>query len=249
MLLGLLLATILAWSYHGRPQADIGVAMDYVDSQFVPALKALLTNRSEVLVTDPVRASGPETDVRVDEAAAAAPRIKEPDAQLVANAVQTAGDADNTPDPAVTAVELQEEPSDDAGIGPMHGNEDAVASGSVGQLVGNEAPAGSTQPVISVSEGDGVAIIPAPSTGYSEFPLIWWTSDHTAGAGEDFVAVEQQLIDDAVMDDRRVLLVPLVNDSLPEPSESFFVSTGFRDGSKGHIERIATVRVDIVDDD
>ena len=46
-----------------------------------------------------------------------------------------------------------------------------------------------------------------------------------------------------------VLHIPLVNDYLPEPPESFFVNLGIHDTQQGHIERIATVRVDIIDDD
>ena len=66
---------------------------------------------------------------------------------------------------------------------------------------------------------------------------------------EDFIAVQQPIMADATFEDGNVLHVRLVNDSLPEPPESFFVSLGFRDPRQGHIERIATVRVDIIDDD
>ena len=44
------------------------------------------------------------------------------------------------------------------------------------------------------------------------------------------------------------LNVPLVNDELPEQRESFYVDVGVRQ-PQGQIERIASVRVDIVDDD
>jgi hypothetical protein len=46
-----------------------------------------------------------------------------------------------------------------------------------------------------------------------------------------------------------VLHVPLVNDSLSEPRESFFVNFGREDTLTGQVERVATVRVDIIDDD
>ena len=46
-----------------------------------------------------------------------------------------------------------------------------------------------------------------------------------------------------------MLHIPLVDDSLSEPRESFFVNIGLFDTQQGQIERIAVVRVDIIDDD
>lgn len=101
-------------------------------------------------------------------------------------------------------------------------------------------------PIMSVSERDGAArIVVDSATGLST--LFWWTSDHTAASGADFIAVPYQLADIGPGGD--AFLVPLVNDAIPEPSESFFVNFGIRDAAEGRLERIATVRVDVVDDD
>jgi hypothetical protein len=80
-------------------------------------------------------------------------------------------------------------------------------------------------------------------------PLIWWTSEHTANADKDFISVEQQTMADVSVGGSYMLHIPLVNDNLPEPPESFFVNLGHRGPQQGQIERIATVRVDIIDDD
>jgi hypothetical protein len=101
-------------------------------------------------------------------------------------------------------------------------------------------------PIMSVSERDGAArIVVVKATGLSS--LFWWTSDHTAVSDADFIAVPYQLAD--IAPDGDAFLVPLVNDAIPESPESFFVNFGIRDAAEGRLDRIATVRVDIVDDD
>jgi hypothetical protein len=101
-------------------------------------------------------------------------------------------------------------------------------------------------PIMSVSERDGAArIVIASATGLTS--LFWWTSDHTAVSDADFIAVPYQLADIAPGGD--AFLVPLVNDAIPESQESFFVNFGIRNAAEGRLDRIATVRVDVVDDD
>jgi hypothetical protein len=108
---------------------------------------------------------------------------------------------------------------------------------------------GFAESVVSVSERDGAARIALVGIEYSAMPLIWWTSEDSASADTDFISVEQQTVADVSTEGDSVLHIPLVNDSLPEPRESFFVNLGVRDPQQGRIERIATVRVDIIDDD
>ena len=103
--------------------------------------------------------------------------------------------------------------------------------------------------IVSVSERDGAARISPLLPKDSAMALVWWTSEHTANADTDFIAVEQQTLADASIEDNITLFVPLVNDDLPEAPESFFVNFGLRDSQQGQIERIAIVRVDIIDDD
>ena len=71
----------------------------------------------------------------------------------------------------------------------------------------------------------------------------------TANADKDFISVEQQTMAFASDGDSTLLYVPLVNDNQPEAPESFFVSFGLRNSQHGQLERVATVRVDIIDDD
>jgi len=61
--------------------------------------------------------------------------------------------------------------------------------------------------------------------------------------------VEQKTMANVSTEDSRMLHIPLVDDSVPERRESFFVNVGYRNTDLGQIERIRTVRVDIIDDD
>jgi hypothetical protein len=79
--------------------------------------------------------------------------------------------------------------------------------------------------------------------------LTWWTSEGTAIADQDFIAGKQQIVTGALLGEDNVLHVPLINDSVPEPRESFFVNLELRNTEHGQIEQRATVRVDIIDDD
>ena len=50
-------------------------------------------------------------------------------------------------------------------------------------------------------------------------------------------------------EEAETLHVPLINDSLPEPMETFYVFLGQRDVASGRLQPIARIRVDINDDD
>ena len=100
-----------------------------------------------------------------------------------------------------------------------------------------------------MSEGDGAARITTLRTEMFDAPLIWWTSEHTANADTDYISINQKTMAGASFDEGSMLHIPLVDDSLSEPQESFFVNIGFLDTQQGQIERIAVVRVDIIDDD
>ena len=106
-----------------------------------------------------------------------------------------------------------------------------------------------TESIVSVSEGDSAARIVAQLNGIPDASLVWSTSEHSAIADDDFIPVEQRPMTQQPNQDSEILHVPLVNDSLPEQPESFFVTIGLHDAEQGQIERIATVRVDIIDDD
>jgi hypothetical protein len=116
--------------------------------------------------------------------------------------------------------------------------------------VAAKAPASTLiQSLVTVSEGDGAARIafrrPVGTTG----TVVWWTADETAIAESDYIALEQPVVGFAAGEEAETLHVPLINDGLPEPGETFYVFLGQRNPQSGQLERIARIRVDINDDD
>jgi hypothetical protein len=105
------------------------------------------------------------------------------------------------------------------------------------------------QSFVTVYERDGAARIafrqPVGTTG----ALFWWTGDHTAVADIDYIALDPPVIAFALGEEAETLHVPLVNDSLPEPRETFYVFLGQRNVESGRLEPIARIRVDVNDDD
>jgi hypothetical protein len=141
--------------------------------------------------------------------------------------------SDETPAAAAPATDTVDEPQIDAGIEPA-----------------SDAP-GSTliQSLVTVYERDGAARIafrrPVGTTG----TVVWWTADNTAIAESDYIPLEQPVIAFASGEEAETLHVPLVNDGLPEPRETFLVYLGQRDPVSGVLEPIARIRVEINDDD
>jgi hypothetical protein len=104
--------------------------------------------------------------------------------------------------------------------------------------------------VVTVAEGQGAAqIVVERSDDTAAASLVWWTAADTAIAGEDYADFGQSTEDFAPGEQSRVLLVPLVSDSVPETRESFYVHLGRVDTRQGRLEPLATSRVEISDDD
>ncbi len=102
---------------------------------------------------------------------------------------------------------------------------------------------------VRVSEGDGVATITVRRSGAADTPVYWWTSDKSAVAGEDYIATERPARVFTDGGDTATLLIPLIDDSLPEVDESFLVHLGSRSAQEEHVELVSSTRVIIADDD
>lgn len=257
LLLGLLLAVLGAWSYYGQPREQVAELIAQVDEKLVVGLLEQPGGIAGIAAPTAGRPVPVEPVVAANRPAAAAPAatldkppadtgVTGPGTEPAAIVDEPAAALTDATDPAARADSAPAENTGDE-------TTDVAAAGDSQDMQAGrqqaESQAVASAPIVSVSESDGVARIAVPPTGYSAAPLIWWTSEHTARSNEDFIAIEQRLMPDATVGDGNMLLVPLVNDSLPEPPESFFVSLGFRNSQQGQIERIATIRVDIADDD
>ena len=132
---------------------------------------------------------------------------------------------------------------------PLPGAETAAAAEA--EIVSQDSSQGSTliQSFVTVYERDGAARIafrrPVGTTG----TLVWWSADHTATGDTDYIPLQQPVPAFTDAEEAETLHVPLINDGLPEPRETFYVYLGQRNPESGQLEPIARVRVDINDDD
>ena len=118
-------------------------------------------------------------------------------------------------------------------------------------VVAEDTTPGSTliQSLVTVYERDGAARITFRRPTGAAGTLVWWTADHSAIGERDYIPLEQPVAAFTSVDEAETLHIPLVNDGLPEPRETFYVYLGQRNPASGALEPIARVRVDINDDD
>jgi serine/threonine protein kinase len=258
--LGMLLAALSAWSFYGQPQEHIVNLIGYIDESMNIGLTEPNDGIVEISTPDTVRSVSTDRVTPVDRPAATAPaatveatladleaKRSEPESAAVVEEI-IAASAQPT-DPLA--------PSDSPKGDDTSGTSDEATNRTADEVSADaDAVSLQTDPesvfiksIVSVSERDGAVRIAPPRAKNSATPLIWWTSEHTANADKDFISVEQQTIADVTIEDGNMLYISLVNDNQPEPPESFFVNLGIRNSQQEHIERIATVRVDIIDDD
>ena len=93
------------------------------------------------------------------------------------------------------------------------------------------------------------AIVIERSAASAPATIVWWTSDNTAVADKDYANLGQRTERFAAGEHSRTVFVPLVVDSLPERTESFYVYLGRYDAGRSHLALLSSVRVDIRDDD
>jgi hypothetical protein len=79
---------------------------------------------------------------------------------------------------------------------------------------------------LTVNESEGSARLVVRRTGSLEeqTSVVWWTTDGTAAADEDYAVLGARVARFAAGEDTQVLHVPLIADSLPESRESFVVN-------------------------
>jgi hypothetical protein len=219
--LAIVLAGLVAWYYYGQPRDDIANLPALVDAYLDPA-------PAESVVAEPVVSVEPSPTVESDAQAASetAPELSpEPVAEPL-------------PEPVAREAE------------PATGQAPLEAEAPVQTSPAPDTP-GSTliQSFVTVYERDGAARIAFRRPVGTSGPLFWWTGDQSAIGDSDYIALEQPVIAFSSGEEAETLHVPLINDGLPEPRETFYVYLGVRNPQSGQLEPIARVRVDINDDD
>jgi hypothetical protein len=239
--LAIILGALVAWYFYGQPGDDIARLPALVDDFLDPA--PVEEGRAE-----PVTVADQEKSVSSDPVVAATSldSTVEPVAQAEADLASehaTQTNAEPTSQPVSDVATPDAAAADTGPTVPQ--TESAVKGQAAADTPGNTL----VQSFVTVYERDGAARIafrrPVNTTG----TLYWWTGDHDAVADSDYIALEQPTVAFISGEEAETLHIPLINDSLPEARETFYVFLGQRDIETRRLEPIARVRVDVNDDD
>jgi Calx-beta domain/Protein tyrosine and serine/threonine kinase len=222
-LLLLMLLGLGAWTYFGQPERDVAAWMDLV----APYVDARIRTAVPRRVTPKAAAPAPVPPVT------AAPEAASPESGPIEEIAVPVATAEGGP---FAAAEVPEAPS----AADAQDEADTALAGSA---------YGFTVPEVRVSEHDGVASITVRRTAGAQMPVYWWTSDQTAVAGKDYIATEQPVRVFTDGGDTATLLIPLIDDALPELPETFFVHLGSRAAQQEYVDLVSSARVIITDDD
>ena len=242
VLLGMLLAALGAWSYFGQPEEHIVNLIGSLDEGMNLGLTQPSDGFIEVSETAPDRIAETDRAASVDQPADAAP--EQESAAMIEESLSALDEPNDQSTPAAAT-----EADDTTDLGD---EETSIATGELAADADANRMSAEPEAIVTdfvVSEGDGAARIAMPRFDEPDASLVWWTSEHTATADKDYISIAQTPMADASFDESGALFIPLVNDSLPESQESFFVNIGRVNNRQGQIERIAQIRVDIVDND
>jgi hypothetical protein len=107
------------------------------------------------------------------------------------------------------------------------------------------------RPAVTISESQVAARIVIQRSGDTTGPasVVWWTSEKTAIGGEDYADLGRRVEKLARGEQSRTVYVPLLNDTITEPTKSFNIYLGRDYPGRNHLELISGMRVDIIDDD
>lgn len=108
-----------------------------------------------------------------------------------------------------------------------------------------------TPPVVTVSESQAAAAAVVTRSGgtLERKSVIWWTSDGTAVAGDDYADLDRQVATFAAGEDTLRILVPIIADFVIEDRESFHVNLIVSDSAAASAAPEQRLEVVIVDDD
>ena len=254
------LAGICAWYFFGQPGNDIARLIAIAEPYFDPAPEDRIVVILPAEPAEPVPAA-PDEDGAADAVAESPVRTDPGSAPAESTEPATLPAAEPTPlaagepraDSAAAAPETEVAAQDEAPVVP---DPQPASPDTEAVSPDTEAPSPATGPgntlvrsLVTVYERDGAARIsfrrPVGGVGH----VFWWTGDHTAIADSDYIALEEPVVAFDSDEEAETLHVPLIDDSLPEPKETFYVFLGQRNLGSGRLEPIAMVRVDINDDD
>jgi len=259
LILVMMLVGLGAWYFYGQPRDNVAWLSDYVDA-YLDGLSAgkddggLPINESDI---------APAVVEITESADVPSPIVTQPEAENDTSAEltdskltvedTTSGEVDAdateevTTEPAETQMMISEtaapQSTDDATANDLASTSDIESSPQ------SDPQFTLMQSVVRVSEGYGSARIANPLPANLEGQIFWWTADDTAIAENDYIPAKAPRLAFASGEEAGMLHVPLVDDSIPEPQETFYVYLGRHNPQLGRLETIARIRVEINDDD
>jgi hypothetical protein len=255
----MILVGLGAWYYFGQPRDNVVWLSDYVDA-YLGRLSAgkddggLPINESDI---------APAAVEITESADVPSPIVTQPEAENDTRAELTdsnpAGEDTTSGEVAANATEeAATEPADTqmtiSDIAAPQSTDDATANDLASTADVERSPQSDPrftlmQSVVRVSEGNGSARIANPLPANTEGQIFWWTADETAVAENDYIPAKAPRLAFASGEEAEMLHVPLVDDSIPEPQETFYVYLGRHNPQLGRLETIARISVEISDDD
>lgn len=254
ILLPFLLLTLVGlgtWFFYGQPRDDLVVFIDYAESLVDTGPGdigggAIPIGPSESVTATPQVAESENREFADEESGSQESAIALPDTPTQSTD-RTDTQTEATTGDTTTAIE--EAPAQTADEQLAEPETDAIQSYEVD--ASSEARTETTliNSFVTLSERDGAARITTRRPLDSDGRFVWWTSDHTAIANEDYIPIDDPVVGFASGDEAETIHIPLINDSLAEPRETFYVYLGQYDMQLGQLEPILRVLVEINDDD
>jgi len=220
------------WFFYGQPHEDVANLIDYVDSNLGVEFAEGNDGGLPISVSAPVPADSRDAGPTI--------LLPDPPTQTVAD---DNADTETTVDNMVTGHAAGNEPT------PSIPADEQLADPRADTRQSSATEFTLIQSFVTISEGDGAARITARRPAITADRFVWWTSDHTAIANEDYIPIEHPVVGFASGEEAESLHIPLINDSLPEPQETFYVYLGRHNAQLGQLEPIMRIRVDINDDE
>jgi len=258
LILVMILVGLGGWYFYGQPHDNVDWLIDYVDS-FVENTSAgkddggLPIDESDIspaatgitesanVPSTPTITTRPEAenDTRAKMTSSNLAGEDTASTEVEANAIEEA-----TTEPVDTPMTISETtaPQSTDAANDLASTADVDESQTDPQFT-------LMQSVVRVSEGDGSARIANPLPANTEGQIFWWTADDTTVAENDYIPAEAPRLAFASGEEAGTLHVPLVDDSIPEPQETFYVYLGRHNPQLGRLETIARISVEIIDDD
>jgi serine/threonine protein kinase len=258
-ILAMLLVGLGAWYFYGQPRDDVAWLIDYVESFLDDATARQDEGGLPIIdseISPPVSGNTEATAVPLSTAI-----------RTEAGNDTRAGLADSNmtiEDTAISNVdtsaseEATTEPTDEqiviAETTAVESIDDSTTDDFSSTAEADRSPQSDPrftlmQSVVQVSEGGGSVQIANPLQANSTGRIFWWTADDTAIAENDYIPAERPIAAFASGDEAGTLHVPLVDDSIPEPRETFYVYLGRYNPKLERLETIARISVEINDDD